>query len=188
MIRGRCDPPRAEQVECTWLSSAHPHERDAYLTFVEDTHTYYIRGKKSLGAVSSNYAKHHAPECLHMLSMCMMSYATSFCFDAGAAVKHARGGCAIEKHTTYRLRHRADPPVRGRVPARRCHPAHDVACSVTNVHDIPLHNYSALFLRSSSMQSRFEFSCSRPRSGVLCARVPPAVVIRLNIAPLLPPT
>jgi hypothetical protein len=100
VIHGRCDPRRAEQVECTWLSSAHPHERDAYLTFVEDTHTYYIRGKKSLGAASSNYATHHAPQCLHMLSMCMMLYASKYCFDAGAAVKHARAGCAIEKHLT----------------------------------------------------------------------------------------
>ena len=39
----------ARQVSCTMLSDLHPHNRDGCITFVADTHVYYIKGVASMG-------------------------------------------------------------------------------------------------------------------------------------------
>ena len=38
------------KVVCDWLRRVNPHELDQQVEFVEETHTYFKRGRKSLGA------------------------------------------------------------------------------------------------------------------------------------------
>ena len=40
----------ASEAECTLLKSLHPHVRDRRITFVADTHTYYVDGRPTMGA------------------------------------------------------------------------------------------------------------------------------------------
>jgi hypothetical protein len=40
----------ASEAECTLLKSLHPHFRDRRITFVADTHTYYVDGRPTMGA------------------------------------------------------------------------------------------------------------------------------------------
>ncbi len=51
---GQCLPDSAAQPvpAATLLQTMHPHPRDEHLTFVEDTHTYYIHGARSAGSVT----------------------------------------------------------------------------------------------------------------------------------------
>ena len=42
----------ARQVNCTLLRDLHPHDRDGCITFVADTHVYYIRGVASMGSAA----------------------------------------------------------------------------------------------------------------------------------------
>ena len=42
----------ARQVTCTMLRDLHPHDRDSYITFVSETHVYYIKGVASMGTTA----------------------------------------------------------------------------------------------------------------------------------------
>ena len=37
------------KVECDWLRRVNPHALDADVEFIEETHTYLIRGRRTLG-------------------------------------------------------------------------------------------------------------------------------------------
>ena len=46
------------QVECTLLRDLHPHPRDLNLRFEQETHTYYINGRPTLGTLAY-VSEHH---------------------------------------------------------------------------------------------------------------------------------
>ena len=71
------------KVECDWLRRVNPHALDADVEFIEETHTYLIRGRRALGPG--------------------LKSARPFGRRVHAIPLHLRGGCIHETHWEGRV-------------------------------------------------------------------------------------